>query len=77
MYSRVVCHELWLQGSMLLLLLHLKWRVNTKQAHLIDSADWREEEEDEGEREVCRGEASRRKSNEKRDGHGWQNVTLK
>lgn len=31
---------------------HLKWRVNTKQAHLIDRADWREEDEDEEERQA-------------------------
>lgn len=55
---------------MLPLPLHLKWRVNTKQAHLIDREDWREEEKDEGERQPCRGEAAWRKGSGKRDGHG-------
>lgn len=66
MYSRVVCHGSWPQGSMLLLPLHIKWRLNTKQAYLIDRADWREEEEYEGERQACRGEAPRRNSKGKR-----------
>lgn len=41
--------------------LHLKWRVNTKQTHLIDRADWRQEEEYEGGRHAWRGEAWVRK----------------
>lgn len=36
---------LWLQGS-LRLLLEFMWKVNRKQADLIDRAGWREDVED-------------------------------
>lgn len=52
---------------MLLLPLHLKWRVNTKQAHLIDSADWSGDEEDGG------GGGS--KEEKGTSGRGGENVT--
>lgn len=51
-------------GSMLLLL-HLIWRVNIKQAYLIDRADWREEK-----RQAYKGEALRGKRGGEKDGHG-------
>lgn len=60
----------------MLLLLHLKWRVNTKQAHLIDRADWREEEEYEGKRQARRVEISRRNGKGKWMDRGWAGLLL-
>lgn len=54
----------------MLLLLHLKWRVNTKQADLIDRADWREDEGYEKERQAYRGEAARGNGKQKWTGMG-------
>lgn len=40
----IFCGFRWLQGSILLLSLYLKWSINTKQADLIDRADWKKRE---------------------------------
>lgn len=72
MYRRAVCHGLWLQGSVLLLL-HLKWRINTKQVHLIDRADWREEDEHERDSERESKHAGQKLREETANGKGVGN----